>query len=172
MKITSLNESPKPPNIIKNLCLPALLSNPIVFLSTLGFLGSCAVFVPVKVYAVAPIAISRPKTAQIGAIDLFSGNPTLRRIAACESTGDANGTPRQFIENGSVLWGTDPRTDKVIKRDEGELQINTWIWGPTAAKMNLDLATENGNVAFGKYLYEKYGTSPWTASEGCWSSRT
>jgi hypothetical protein len=103
---------------------------------------------------------------------LYAAYPTLRRIAACESTGSPDGIPRQFNDDGSILWGNDPKTGQPIHRDMGELQINTWVWASTAQKMGLDLKTEAGNFAFGVFLYQKYGTAPWTASAGCWSDRS
>jgi hypothetical protein len=117
----------------------------------------------------APIAIAS-EMPLAASLSPFAGYPLLERISACESTGNPNGIPRQFLADGSILWGNDPKTGQPIKRDEGILQINTWVWGPLALKMGDDLATEDGNVAFGKYLYETYGTGPWTASEGCWGS--
>ena len=92
----------------------------------------------------------------------------LERISACETTGDVNGTPRQFWPDGTILWGEDPVTKVRIKRDEGILQINTWVWGKLAASMGDDLATEAGNLAFGKWLYDQQGSAPWDASKGCW----
>ena len=74
------------------------------------------------------------------------------------------------MPDGSVLWGNDPTTGKPIKRDEGILQINTWVWGKLAASMGDDLATEAGNTAFGKYLFDKYGSAPWNPSKGCWGT--
>ena len=98
----------------------------------------------------------------------WQGYALLERIAACESTGDPNGTPRQFLPDGSVLWGNDPVTGKPVKRDEGILQINSYVWGRLAASMGDDLATEAGNLAFGKWLFDEYGAGPWSASEECW----
>lgn len=92
----------------------------------------------------------------------------MERIAACETTGSVSGTPTQFMPDGSILWGENPVTKERIKRDEGILQINTYVWGSLAAKMGDDLATASGNIAFGEYLFNKYGTAPWTASENCW----
>jgi hypothetical protein len=100
--------------------------------------------------------------------DLFAGYPLLRRISACESTGSPEGTPRQFLSDGSILWGNDPKTGLPIHRDEGAMQINTWVWSSTAQKMGDDLNTLHGNIAFGKYLFDTYGSSPWNASRGCW----
>jgi len=98
----------------------------------------------------------------------FVGYPLLERISACESTGNPNGTPRQFLADGAVLWGNDPTTGKPIKRDLGILQINTYVWGSLAVKMGDDLYTEAGNVNFGEWLFNTYGSSPWNASRGCW----
>jgi hypothetical protein len=138
-----------------------------------------AAFAHAAEYDVRPIPQVQPKLLANGQIltanglsDVFLKYPILKKIAACESTGDPNGTPRQFNSDGSVLWGNDPKTGKPIERDAGIFQINEWVWKPLAEKMGLDLATEAGNLAFGEFLYLKYGTSPWTASEGCWSSRS
>jgi hypothetical protein len=35
--------------------------------------------------------------------------------------------------------------------------------------MGIDIYSVEGNVQFGKYLYSKYGSSPWSSSEPCWS---
>jgi hypothetical protein len=104
---------------------------------------------------------------------IYAEVPVLREIAACESTGSKTGQPRQFLPNGDVLWGNDPKTGQPIKRDVGELQINTWVWGKEAAGMDLDIVnSEHDNVYFGYLLYEKYGEQPWSASEGCWNPST
>ena len=43
-------------------------------------------------------------------------NPVLKRIAACESTGNPNAVPRQFNRDGAPL-GETIRTGKPIVRD-------------------------------------------------------
>ena len=111
------------------------------------------------------LPLSSPPSPQT---DEWDGYPLLRRISACESTGDVNGAPRQFLLDGSVLWGNDPATGKPIKRDEGILQINSYVWGKLAASMGDDLATEAGNLAFGKWLFDTQGSAPWNASRNCW----
>jgi hypothetical protein len=152
-----------------------VLTNIFVLLSVLGLIGVYVGFSSARVYAISPTS-QAPFPAQnltsAGSLGLYAGYPTLRRIAGCESTGDPNGIPRQFLADGSILWGNDPKTGQPIHRDMGELQINTWVWASTATKMGFDLKTEQGNVAFGKYLYDKLGAAPWYASEGCWSSRS
>jgi hypothetical protein len=99
---------------------------------------------------------------------LFAGYPLLERISACESTGNPNGIPRQFLSDGSILWGNDPKTGLPIHRDVGATQINSWVWLTTAQKMGDDLFTLQGNVTFAKYLFDTYGSAPWSASRGCW----
>jgi hypothetical protein len=99
----------------------------------------------------------------------FAGYPVLERIAACESEGSPTAIPRQFHSDGSILWGNDPKTGKPIMRDVGILQINTWAHAEEIVAMHLDvISSETDNIKFGEYLYNKYGTQPWTASEGCW----
>ncbi len=102
--------------------------------------------------------------------------PVLKPIFACESTGDKNGTPRQFNADGSILWGRekDPVTGKtiVVKRDVGEAQINTKAHAGELEKQHLDVTTnEWDNVWFGYELYLESGTQPWIASKAtCWGS--
>lgn len=93
--------------------------------------------------------------------------PIMQRIAGCESTGDASGTPREFNSNGSILWGNDSQ-GKVIKRDCGEFQINTWVWGRNPQKQDV-CESQSANISFAMSLYSKYGTSPWNASKSCWN---
>jgi hypothetical protein len=139
-----------------------------------------ALFARAATYSIAPInvaeAVSSPVSRPILPLssppstetDKWPGYPLLERISACESTGDVNATPRQFLPDGSVLWGNGPTTGKPMKRDEGILQVNSWVWGKLAASMGDDLATEAGNLAFGKWLFDKQGSEPWNASKGCW----
>jgi hypothetical protein len=96
-------------------------------------------------------------------------SPLLRRIAACESTGDPNGTPRQFNSDGSLLWGNDPKTGKPIERDCGEFQENQWVWSSKEKQLDLNVCkSATDNITFALWLYDRYGTSPWDASKNCW----
>jgi hypothetical protein len=163
---------------LKNTWFSNLLPNPIGYLSALVFLGLYVVFSPVRILTVVPLVSTAkadstpPRIAQkltsAGSLGLFTGYPQLERIAACESTGDPDGIPRQFKSDGSILWGNDPKTGQPIHRDIGMLQINEWVWGNLARSMGDDLTTEKGNFAFGLYLYQKYGVAPWSASKNCW----
>lgn len=87
----------------------------------------------------------------------FAETPILVDIARCESTF------RQFHKDGTVVRG------RVDSDDVGVMQINTRYHGDTATVMDIDLTTIEGNVAYAKYLYDKFGTKPWSASEKCWS---
>lgn len=88
----------------------------------------------------------------------YADTPILVEVARCESTF------RHFGSDGeTVIRG------KVNKDDIGVMQINEHYHGDTAEKMGLDLHSVEGNVAYAKYLYGKYGTKPWNASSACWS---
>lgn len=84
-------------------------------------------------------------------------NPILVEIARCESTF------RQYDTNGQVLRGI------VDHDDVGVMQINEHYHADQAVKLGYDIYTVEGNLAFAKYLYSKYGTDPWSSSAKCWS---
>lgn len=85
--------------------------------------------------------------------------PLLIDIARCESTF------RQFDKSGQVLRGV------VNPGDVGVMQINEKYHADEAVKMGLNIYTVEGNVAFGRYLYDKYGAQPWGASSPCWDGQ-
>lgn len=90
----------------------------------------------------------------------------LARICACESTGDPNGIPTQYEQDGvTVLRG------KINENDTGYCQINTEQRNGHVTKskqLGYDLWTEEGNKAYAKWLYEHEGTTPWLTSQMCW----
>lgn len=86
------------------------------------------------------------------------GDAVLIAIAECEST------MRHYEKDGTVL------KSYLGTADYGLLQINR-VHFPTAEDMGIDVMTVEGNVAYGKYLYEKQGTRPWKSSETCWKSK-
>jgi len=98
-----------------------------------------------------------------------SGEPILRAelvpICACESSyeGTKYGKPRQF-EHGSVLRGY------ITPEDIGMCQINLTYHGTEATQLGLDVFTEEGNIMFANYLYEREGDDPWFRSERCWGN--
>ena len=88
---------------------------------------------------------------------VYAGDPVLIDIARCESNF------RQFDKNGQVVRG------KVDRNDIGVMQINERYHDGTAKKLGLDIHSTPGNIAYAKYLYDKEGTKPWSASQKCWS---
>ncbi|HEX7724300.1 MAG TPA: hypothetical protein VF438_01000 [Candidatus Paceibacterota bacterium] len=89
----------------------------------------------------------------------YADTPILIEVARCESTF------RQYDSaTGQVVRGI------VNKGDVGVMQINEGYHAEEAAKKGYDIYSVQGNVAFAKKLYEKFGTSPWSASKPCWST--
>ena len=86
----------------------------------------------------------------------FEDTPILAEIARCESRFT------QFNANGSIHQGV------VNPSDIGVMQINRHYHLDEAKKLGIDLFTLEGNLAYGKHLYEEEGTAPWGASSKCW----
>jgi len=89
----------------------------------------------------------------------FRDNPIMYEVAFCEST------LRHYNRDGSLLRG------HVDPRDVGVMQINEGYHLEHSEKLGYDIHTLEGNLAYAKYLYEKYGLQPWSASKPCWSKR-
>lgn len=86
---------------------------------------------------------------------MYAPNPVMIEISRCESGWN------QFSDDGSVLTSH--------TSDLGLFQINK-SWKPTAKKLRFDITTIQGNIGFALWLYQQYGTSPWTASKSCWGT--
>tara|TARA_B100000745_G_scaffold89693_1_gene56358 strand:+ start:4602 stop:5018 length:417 start_codon:yes stop_codon:yes gene_type:complete len=86
----------------------------------------------------------------------FADLPIMVEIARCESTF------RHTLEDGTILRGL------VDNRDTGVMQINTYYHEATATKLGLDLENLEDNLTYARYLYERQGTQPWSASRPCW----
>jgi len=84
---------------------------------------------------------------------LYAGPPAvLYSIAQCESG------QRHTVKGELVVSHTD---------DVGYFQINRQHT-QTAERLGYDIETEEGNIAFAVYLYQKNGTRDWNASKHCW----
>ena len=105
------------------------------------------------------IALQDFKTLEEYVRAYFKDTPELAEIAKCESDF------RQYDDKGAILKGT------VNKGDIGIMQINKYYNGQDAAKLGLDIYTIEGNLAYAKVLYDKFGTYPWSSSEKCWESK-
>lgn len=86
----------------------------------------------------------------------FADTPILIEVARCESGFN------QLDANGNVLRG------RITKNDMGVMQINRGYHGERAEELGYDIETLEGNMAFARYLYNKYGIQPWSASAKCW----
>lgn len=88
----------------------------------------------------------------------FSDAPILVEIARCESTF------RQYGPDGRVIRGL------VNSADVGVMQINEKYHAEDAVKLGVDIYSIEGNIAYAKHLYDKFGTSPWASSKACWGT--
>ncbi len=86
----------------------------------------------------------------------FADDPILVEIAWCESRF------KQFNPDGTVVRG------RVNSKDVGLMQINERFHAEDAVEKGYDIYTVEGNIAFGKYLHDKFGTDPWKLSRKCW----
>lgn len=109
-----------------------------------------------------------PPTKQFRAIamvvDDWAGYSLLKHMASCESWGDANKTPREFLPDGSVLRGY-PDPD-----DVGLGQINIPTWGAKAKELGFNLFTYAGNLKMMKWIFDNdpRHEANWNPSKGCW----
>jgi hypothetical protein len=89
--------------------------------------------------------------------EYFKDIPIMVDVAYCESR------HTQFNSDGSVLRGV------VNPADVGVMQINEKYHLETSIKLGIDIHTLEGNMAYGRYLYETQGTRPWEYSSHCWN---
>lgn len=101
-------------------------------------------------------AIPLPVATETAVRSYFADIPVMIEVARCESTF------RHQLADGSVLQG------RVDPADTGVMQINKRYHEATATAMELDLDNLYDNMEYARYLYEKQGTQPWSASMPCW----
>ena len=82
----------------------------------------------------------------------------LEKIAKCESGG------KQFYPNGTLV----KRINNDGSIDFGKYQINDKRHEHIAAKLGMNIYTEEGNEAYAKYLFNQQGSEPWFPSKPCW----
>src|SRR5579871_2788023 len=96
-----------------------------IFLSV----GKLISAIPTKLTVVAPVTVAAPEPVKV--TDPWQGYRVLKQIAACETTGDPNGEPVQFLPDGHILrgspirgpWsGTDQRDSLGTQRETAEIQ--------------------------------------------------
>jgi hypothetical protein len=89
-------------------------------------------------------------------ITLADVPPILKKVAQCESGA------RQYNANGRIVKNP-------VTPDYGIFQINA-IHVKTAQALGYDIFSEEGNIRFAMYLYQKNGLRDWNASKHCWKS--
>ncbi len=89
--------------------------------------------------------------------EYFKDAPIMAEVARCESHFT------QFTKSGQVLRG------RAVAQDVGVMQINETYHLAAAKKLGIDIYSLEGNLAYGRILYERNGTRDWMASSGCWS---
>lgn len=128
----------------------AVIVSAIMVTGSVGFTGYKTyewTAVPKTVFADREVVVEVQKRAEV-----------MDRIAKCEGK-------TQFKKNGDVVMNL----NKNNSWDVGKYQINEATWGPTAAKMGVNIFTEEGNEKFAYWLYQTRGTEPWIYSKSCWS---
>lgn len=91
--------------------------------------------------------------------DYFADEPIMIAVAQCESHF------RQYDLKGAIYRGVQNNLDV------GVMQINEYYHLSEATKLGYDIYSVSGNVAYARYLYERQGTAPWSASEPCWGKK-
>lgn len=112
---------------------------------------------PQEVRAEDYMPISDPKNVEKFINDYFRDIPIMAEIAKCESRF------RHLNSEGNVLKGEQNRYDR------GVMQINVLYHQEKAEELGLNINNLNDNVAFARYLYEKFGAKPWMSSSACWA---
>jgi len=89
--------------------------------------------------------------------EYFADIPVMVEVARCESTfrhiNSATGQPLRGVVNSY---------------DVGVMQINEIYHLERAEKLGLDIHTLEGNLDYARFLYQRKGTQPWSASRPCW----
>lgn len=117
---------------------------------------------------VVTVVPNAPRPQILTAQGILAAYPILKRIAACESTGSVENEPRQFLPDGSPLWGIDHGV--IVKRDVGLFQINLKAHAEELANLHLDVVTKiDDNANYALILFERNGTRDWLPSKSCWN---
>ncbi len=112
---------------------------------------------PKEVKSIDYAPITDPNNVKEFVSDYFADTPILAAIAGCESHN------RQYARDGEVLRG------EKNKFDVGVMQINELYHLEDSKELGYNIYTIDGNVAFARHLYEKFGAKPWMSSSPCWA---
>jgi hypothetical protein len=78
-------------------------------------------------------------------------------IAQCESG------LQQYYDNGTLVTNPESGAMGVFQTLPFHQKL--------ATKMGLDLTDTVGNMEYGIWLYNRFGSAPWLASKDCWSKK-
>lgn len=98
----------------------------------------------------------QPHTLETYVRSYFKETPILAEVAKCESTF------RHFDTKGKILRGIEN------SEDVGVMQINEYYHKENAVNLGYDIYSLEGNLGYAKWLYGRYGASPWVHSSKCW----
>lgn len=90
----------------------------------------------------------------------------LRRICSCESTGSPNNEPVHFNDDGTVLLGRQNPDDIGACQINVDPEITDWL--RIANEHGWDLWKFEDNKRMATWIYDHYGTQPWSWSKHCW----
>ncbi len=123
----------------------------------LAFSAAFAMPTPPPKPVVLPVPMPKVETVRQRVEAYFSDIPIMAAIAGCESH------YKQFNMGGKIYRG------EINDRDVGIMQINEDYHLEDAKALGFDVHTIEGNLEFGRYLYEHEGVAPWSSSSYCWS---
>lgn len=138
--------------IFKRLCVGYTLLGLVVFGGILGM----------------ELSSMTPKAeAELVYIENSTIPPVMERIAKCESKN------RQFNDDGMPIEYVNMSGKYAGTVDVGYFGINRSIWGKKAKELGYNIYEEDGNKKMGMWLFENYGTEPWSYTSGprgvgCW----
>ncbi len=89
----------------------------------------------------------------------FEDIPEMIEVAYCESRF------RQADTLGNMYRGV------VNKKDIGVMQVNEHYHQVDSEELGFNIYDLRGNMAYARYLYEKEGLQPWSASKPCWGPK-
>ena len=113
--------------------------------------------VPTNLETVTETAMTaKPITLEEYVREYWEDSPIMAEVAMCESRF------RQTGSDGTILRG------RSNPADVGIMQVNEFYHAAKADELGHDLYALDGNLAYAKYLYERYGLRPWKASAPCW----
>ncbi len=89
----------------------------------------------------------------------FEDIPEMIEVAYCESRF------RQADGEGNAFRGV------VNNKDVGVMQVNEHYHKIDSKELGYDIYDLKGNMAYARYLYDREGLQPWSASKPCWGPK-